>query len=56
METIIPTEIGMPTLSTGIPEQANVEAVTKDLDMADEIREAAAVHIASLAETDKPIQ
>ena len=47
METIIPTEIGMLTLRTGIPEQANAEAVTKDLDMADEIREATTVRVAS---------
>ena len=37
----------MPTLQTGIPGQANVEAVTKDLDMVDELCEAAAVCIAS---------
>ena len=47
MEAIIPTEIGMPTFRIGIPEEANVEAVTKDLDMADELREAAVVRIAS---------
>ena len=47
MEAIIPTEIGMPTLRTRIPEEANVEVVTKDLDMADELRKAAAVRIAS---------
>ena len=46
METIIPTEIGMPTLRTGILEEANVEAVIKDLDMSDELHEAAVVHIA----------
>ena len=47
MEAIIPTEIGMPTLRTRIPEEANIEAVTKELDMEDKIREAAAVRIAS---------
>ena len=47
METIIPTEIGILTLRTGIPEQANAEAVTKGLDMADEIREAKTVSVAS---------
>ena len=47
MEAIIPTEIGMPTLRTEIPEKANVEAVTKDLDMTDKLYEAAAVRIAS---------
>ena len=47
MEAIIPTEIGMPTLRTGIPEEANAKVVTKDLDMGDELREAAVVRIAS---------
>ena len=36
----------MPTLRIGILEKANAEAITKDLDMADELREAAAVRIA----------
>ena len=30
-----------------IPEKVNVEAITKDLDMADELREAATVRMAS---------
>ena len=47
MKVIIPTEIGMPTLRIGIPEEANAEAVTKDLDMADELCEATVVRIAS---------
>ena len=47
MEAIIPIEIGMPTLRTEIPKKANAEAVSKDLDMADELREAATVRIAS---------
>ena len=47
MEAIIPTEIGMPTLRTEIPKKDNVEAITKDLDMTDELREATAVRIAS---------
>ena len=37
----------MPTLRTGIPKEVNSEVVTKDLDMADELREAAALRIAS---------
>ena len=45
IEAIIPIEIGMPTLQTEIHEEANAEAVTKDLDMTDELREAAVVHI-----------
>ena len=47
MEAILPIEIGMPMLRTGIPEEANDEAITKDFDMADKHRKAAAVRIAS---------
>ena len=47
MKAIIPIEIGMPTLRTRIPEGANVEAVTKDLDMENELRKAITVRIAS---------
>ena len=36
----------IPTLRTGIPKEANAEAITKDLDMEDELREAEAVRIA----------
>ena len=37
----------MPTLRTEIPKKANVEAITKDLDMKNELREATAVRIVS---------
>ena len=47
METIIPIEIGIPTLRTEILEEANAEAITKDLDMTDELREAIVVRIVS---------
>ena len=47
IEAIIHTKIGVPTLRTEIPEKANAEAVTKDLDMTNELREAAVVRIAS---------
>ena len=47
IEAIIPIEIEMPTLRTGIPEKANAEAITKELDMADELHEASIVRIAS---------
>ena len=47
MEAIIPIEIGIPTLRTEIPEETNAEAVTKDLDMTDELREATVVRIVS---------
>ena len=46
MEAIVPTEIGMPTLPTDIPEQSNTESVIKDVDMTDELHEAATVGIA----------
>ena len=47
MEAIIPIEIGVPKLRTKTPEMANIEAITKDLDMVDELREAVIVHMAS---------
>ena len=47
MEAIIPTKVGMPTLITEFHEKANTEALAKDLDMADELREDATVCIAS---------
>ena len=46
IEAIIPTEIGVPTLLAEIPEKANTKAIAKDLDMIDELHEAAAVCIA----------
>ena len=45
MKAIIPTEIGMPTIRTEIPEEENTEALIKDLDTTDELREVAAVRI-----------
>ena len=47
MEAIIPTEIGMPTIRTRMPDQRNTELVIKDLDTINELRESAAVRIAS---------
>ena len=47
MEAIIPIEIRMPTLRTKVPRTVNVEAISKDLDMADELWEAFAICIAS---------
>ena len=47
MEAIVQTEIGMPTLRTDIPEQSNTKFVIRDLDMADDLHEAAAVRITS---------
>ena len=37
MEAIIPTEIGMPMLRIEVPEMTNAEAISKDLDMVDEL-------------------
>ena len=45
MEAIVPTKIGVPTLRTEIAKKANIEAIAKDLDMTDELHEAAAVRI-----------
>ena len=47
MKSIIPPEIGMPTIRSDVPEQENAELVLKDLDMVDELRESATVRIAS---------
>ena len=47
MEAIILIEIEMPTLRTEVPGTTNVEAISKDQDMADKLREAAAIRIAS---------
>ena len=47
MEAIIPTEIGMPTIRSDVPEQENAELVLKDLDKVDELRETIAAYIAS---------
>ena len=47
MKAITPTEIGMPMLRTNVPEQLSTKSMIKDLDTADELRETAAVWIAS---------
>ena len=47
MEAIIPTEFGMPTLRTEVLGMANAETISKDLDMADELREVAIIRITS---------
>ena len=53
MEAIIPTESGMLILRTEIPEEANTEALAKDLDMTDELREAAVVRMVSYQQRTK---
>ena len=47
MKAIIPIEIWVPTLQTKIHETANTEVIAKNLDMEDELREAAVVRMAS---------
>ena len=47
MEAIIPTEIGMPSIRTDVPEQGNAKLMIKDLDTVDELRELPAICIAS---------
>ena len=47
MEAIIPIEIGMPTIRTGMPDQENAKLVIKDFDTVDELRESTVVRIAS---------
>ena len=47
MEAIIPTEIGMSTIRTDVPEEGNTNLMIKDLDTLDELRESAAIRIAS---------
>ena len=47
MKAIILTKICMPTIRTYIPEQGNADLMIKDLDIVDELRESAAIRIAS---------
>ena len=47
MEATIPMEIGMPTNLKDVPEQGNTDLMVKDLDTLDELRESAAIRIAS---------
>ena len=47
IEAVIPTEIGLPTSRTTMLDPANEESVIKELDTSDELREAAAVRMAS---------
>ena len=47
MEAVIPIEIGLPTIRKDIPESGNAESVVRELDASDELREVAAIRIAS---------
>ena len=47
METVIPAEIGLPTIRTATPESENVESIARELDVSDELQEVAAIRITS---------
>ena len=47
MEVVIPTEIGLPTVCTATPDPANEESMIRELDTTDELREEAAIRVAS---------
>ena len=47
MEVVIPTEIGIPTIRTAMPDPSNEESMIKELDSSDELPEAAAIQVAS---------
>ena len=47
MEVVIHTEIGLPTVRTATPKSENAKSVVRELDISDELREAAAIRIAS---------
>ena len=47
MEAVILIEIGLPTVRTVMPDPANEESMIRDLDTSDELREAAAIRMAS---------
>ena len=47
MEAVVLTEIGLPTIRTAAPESENARSVVRELDTSDELREAAAIRIAS---------
>ena len=47
MEVVIPTEIDLPTIQIDTPESENAESIVRELDASDELREVAAIRIAS---------
>ena len=47
MEAVIPTEIGLPSIRTTTPESENAGSMVRELETSDELREAAAVRVAS---------
>ena len=55
MEIIIPIEIGVPTLLTETPNKVNTKDIAKDLDMADKLREAGTIRLASYQQRTKKL-
>ena len=47
MEDVIPTEVGLPTIRTDTPDSENAESIVRELDVSDELRDAAAICITS---------
>ena len=47
MEAVIPIEVGLPTISKDTPNSENAESIVRELDVSDELREAAAIRISS---------
>ena len=47
MKAIVPTEIGLPTIRIAALESENAGSVVREFDTSDELREAAAIQIAS---------
>ena len=47
MEVVIPTEIGLPTIRIATPKLENAKSIARELDVSDELREAAAIRIMS---------
>ena len=47
MEVVIPTEVGLPTIRTDTPDSENAESIVRELDVSDELREAATIRITS---------
>ena len=47
MEAVIPTKVGLPTIRTYTPNSENAESIVRELDVSDELREAATIGITS---------
>ena len=47
MEVVIPTEFGLPTIRIDTLESENVKSIVRELDVSDELQEAATIHITS---------